>query len=172
MGRFDCHLCGADAYHVEPQSILRFKDSTDAHFLYSVQNELHCFHVKSPEHLKDWQLEEADSKSDGKDHYLTMRSLSSMDYVLYDSDQVVAHNAQMIDGVPGLLVEAKIGDNLIKLLDVKSVNCNEKLKAIPDLEKVTCTEVSSQSAIPKRAFLSKDGTGMLRNEDFDCVQRF
>ncbi len=164
------HICGARTIMVKPEIIIREMNQESVDYYYQTKTENKCYTVKEPEYLDGWKIIGPISYKKRDDRYFKATKESSDDYVIFDSNTPVPHNLKLIRGIPGLVIEASIGIQRMKLLEFKASSCSQmanKIKQFQDIERI---KVKRKDYIDF-SFMNSD-TDLITNDKFECVESF
>ncbi len=165
------HICGGSSIGVEPKEIIRRAGREAIYLLYSTKKDKKCFVVQEPKYLDAWKITGPVSYQGTDDRYFKATQENTTDYVIFNPNLPVPYNLKLIRNIPGLVVEANIGMQRMKLIEFKALPCAELTDRIEDFETVEKAKVKRVDDVDFRDFMNPL-TDQIRSDDFQCVQSF
>ncbi len=137
-------------------------------FIFPLKIDTVYFKTNNPGYLQNWDAPLPVEYNGIKGRYFKLRDKANTNYVIFDPLVPSIINIKLLNGIPGLVVEAKINTLYFKLIEFNTLSCdiiNEKLKHF-NLER--SKKISTRASLDVDSF-HNPWTDIMWNTDFKCI---
>ncbi len=161
--------CDSNPIIFQAKVLIRAVEHQTVKILPGLKNINKCYEIQKPDYLDKWEISGPVAYRNTNNRYFKAIRKNTEDYVIFDAEVPTRFNIKLIENIPGLVVEALIGNEKIKLLEYKTISDDLLSRLVDKLSEVNCKKFQQQADLDT----AENGIfdeNMLKSNDFQCVE--